>query len=273
MWQRHMDRRNALKVGMTYGVGMAIAALNWLQLLDGKQYAKADDIPWGYGQDNGPDRWGTASESYQTCTTGTKQSPIDLETAKAQSPELVHPANAPVFHYRSTPLLMSNTGHTIQVEGDGLSTLELDGERFKLLQLHFHHPSEHRLNGDRFPMEMHLVHGNPLGQLAVASVLLIEGQENSPLQPIWDSISRQKTVPMRMPGKRVNLAALIPGDRTLFRYQGSLTTPPCSEAVQWIVFKTPMELSAAQIAAFKAIFPLNARPIQPMNDRGLTLSG
>ena len=267
-----LNRRELLRFLGLHSAGLALASIitsiHWLQPFFGKNYAHAsDEIPWGYGQDNGPERWGTLSEPYQTCATGANQSPIDLQPANAQPSGLSQRSATPVFHYRPTPLIISNTGHTIQGEVDGLSTLELDGVRFKLLQFHFHHPSEHRLGGDRFPMEMHFVHKNEQGALAVVGLFLTEGAENKALKPVWKVMPQRRTKAVTIADVRVDLEQLLPSDRTLFRYQGSLTTPPCSELVQWLIFKTPLELSAEQVTAFKDIFSRNARPTQPINGR------
>lgn len=274
-----MNRRDLLKLVAIHGVGAIAPCLGMRPILGIGKANAAETIQWGYSTENGPETWSQLSESYQTCSTGTTQSPIDLDTDKktvqgqkqfpAQDPTL---APAPIFHYRPMDLTILNTGRTIQVKGDRHNFIELAGDRFTLQQLHFHHPSEHRLNGDRFPMEMHLVHKNEQGALAVLGLFLTEGTENDALKAVWDAMPRRTAKTVTSPGKRLDVEALLPRDRTFFRYRGSLTTPPCSEVVQWMIFKTPIELSTEQVAAFKAIFPLNARPVQPINNRWIVES-
>ena len=263
-----MHRRDLLKLVAIHGVGAIAPCLGIRPILGISKANAAETIQWGYGTKNGPESWSQLSESYQTCATGTTQSPIDLEADKtniqAQDPTF---APTPIFHYRPMDLTILNTGRTIQVKGNRHNFMELAGDRFTLQQLHFHHPSEHRLEGDRFPMEMHLVHKNEQGALAVLGLFLTEGAENNALKAVWNAMPRRMAKTVAPPDQRIDVEALLPRDRTLFRYIGSLTTPPCSEAVQWMMFKTPIELSAKQVTAFKALFPLNARPIQPINNR------
>jgi carbonic anhydrase len=140
------------------------------------------------------------------------------------------------------------------------SYLRIGQERYKLVQFHFHTPSEHRLHGEQFPMELHFVHRNALGELAVVGVFLREGAANPLIQQIWDAVSSEA-------GGQIDPEDLLPQNREYYRYAGSLTTPPCTEGVRWHVLTEPVELSAAQVDEFRAIFPLNARPIQPLNGR------
>lgn len=271
-----------LRLVTRYGIGTGIASIGWFYpSLGRKSKARAEDLPWGYGQDNGPKTWSRLSETYQACDTGATQSPIDLPTDDIAFSDVAPPEftqqqlTAPVFDYQAMPLNILNTGRTIQVNADGNSIMRLDGDRFTLQQFHVHHPSEHRLDGDRFPLELHFVHKNDQGNLAVVAVLLKEGAPNKTLDTIWkgmpqpSSAARGTSKVIGSNKARVDPMTLLPSDRTLFRYVGSLTTPPCSEQVQWLVFRQPMELSQQQIKTFEHIFPLNARPIQPIHRRTL----
>ena len=220
------------------------------------------DALWGYEGDHGPARWGSLDEAFSACAEGTEQSPIDLAGAAAGD----YPAVK--FHYGPRMSTVVNNGHTIQVNVDRGSGIVLDGIRFELLQFHFHHGSEHTVGGVQLPMEMHLVHRSDPGALAVVGVLLKEGAANATLAPIWERFPRQANWAAALP-EAVDAAALLPGPRRAWRYRGSLTTPPCTEGVSWIVMTEPVPLSAAQVAAFGAIFPRNFRPVQPLNRRTL----
>jgi len=217
---------------------------------------------WGYEGDRGPANWGSLDEAFNACATGAEQSPIDLVPGAAADSPTVE------FDYGPRIATVVNNGYTIQVNVDRGSGIVLDGVRYELLQFHFHHGSEHTVGGVRLPMEMHLVHRSDRGALAVVGVLLEEGAANAPLAPIWDRFPRQANWAVALP-EAVDAAALLPGPRTAWRYRGSLTTPPCTEGVSWIVMTEPVPLSAAQVAEFGAIYPRNFRPVRPLNQRTL----
>lgn len=219
---------------------------------------------WSYGGKTGPEAWGSLDDGYQACSVGTTQSPIDLTAAI--------PAEIPAADLDWTDLTgpVVNNGHTIQVNASAGSSLSLAGTRYDLLQFHFHHPSEHLIDGEALAMEVHFVHKSAAGNLAVVGVLFREGAENAALAPIWATMPRQAS---EGPQVTVSPAAFLPADRSQFRYAGSLTTPPCSEIVTWIAYKTPIEASRAQIEAFATLFPMNARPAQPLHRRFLLLGG
>jgi carbonic anhydrase len=222
--------------------------------------AGAEECHWSYDGSTGPgDWWKICSPKFCVCASGIRQSPIDLsDMARAELPLLS-------FRYRSTPLLVVNNGHTIEVPVGG-SELRVEGESYELLQFHFHTPSEHEIRGKGAPMELHFVHTNALGELAVVGVMLREGAANATLQKIWDLMPRSEGQALD-PKVRINPAALLPAGHAYARYAGSLTTPACAEGVRWYVLLDPVEVSAEQIAAFRTIFPHNARPLQPRNGR------
>lgn len=182
------------------------------------------------------------------------------------------------FHYPGRiTLSVTNNGHTIQANvPDGGGTLELGGVMFNLLQFHFHTPSEHTINGEHAPIEMHLVHKTPDGaQTAVVAVFILHGRENKELQKIWEDLPTEEGEQASVAG--FHLKKILPdGPRTSYRYMGSLTTPPCSEGVFWNLLATPITMSGAQIDKFQAVFsgeefPTgNARPIQPLLGRQVT---
>ena len=221
-----------------------------------------DTAPWGYEPDNGPARWGTLDPAFSACAVGVEQSPIDLTGGRSVDP-------APIeFDYRRARVAVENTGHTIQVNPEPGSGIVLDGVRYDLRQFHFHHGSEHTVAGVRLALEMHLVHRSQGGALAVAGVLFDEGEANGALAPVWAHLPFEPAAPIVVPGS-LDLAALLPACRTTWRYRGSLTTPPCTEGVAWVILTDPLTLSPAQVDALAAIYPNNYRPVQPLGKRVL----
>lgn len=222
----------------------------------------ADGAAWGYEPDNGPAVWGRLDPAYETCSLGGEQSPIDLSRARGARVDPVE------FGYRSSRSTVENTGHSIQVNPEPGNGIVVGGVRFELEQFHFHHDAEHTVEGVRLPLELHLVHRSEGGSLAVVGVLFREGPANRALAPVWSGLPVSAGPPRPVP-EAVDLPALLPEDRTSWRYAGSLTTPPCTEGVAWIVLTEPLTLSAAQIETFAAIFPNNYRPVQPLGRRVL----
>jgi carbonic anhydrase len=258
-----MERRKALKL---FAFTSASAAFG-LGASSLKSAMASNAVrSWGYIGEGAPEHWSELSSTYTTCRTGSQQSPIDLNNATSANLKTIE------INYKSIPLSILNTGRTIQVNVASGNSINLDGEKFELLQFHFHHPSEHTVEGKPYPMELHFVHANAKGELAVLGILLKEGMENAALMPVWKAMPDRKMDAKNIPGAQVDIAKLLPSDRKIFRYFGSLTTPPCSETVKWVVFQEPIEMSAMQIAQFKKIFPLNARPIQPLERRFLLRS-
>ncbi|MDX2229853.1 MAG: carbonic anhydrase family protein [Leptolyngbyaceae cyanobacterium bins.349] len=216
---------------------------------------------WGYRGDNSPEHWGELSPEFQLCQTGQQQTPINL------GPTTTIEAASLDIHYQPTPLAIANTGRTIQVNYQSGSFFTFKGDSFALLQFHFHHPSEHHFAGQAFDLEIHLVHRAPTGKLAVIGILAQAGALNSAIQPIWKAMPTQPLQDLRQATTLVNATDLLPRDRRFYEYQGSLTTPPCSEAVLWLIMAQPISLSVQQIQQFARLFPQNARPLQPLGDR------
>ncbi|MDQ7019594.1 MAG: carbonic anhydrase family protein [Robiginitomaculum sp.] len=214
---------------------------------------------WTYSGMNGPEHWGKLDQGYATCASGTQQSPIDLKEARM--------APLPPIEINWTPFLPTviNNGHTIKVDTDKQGSMILDGKTYTLLQFHFHHDSEHTINGRHYPLEAHFVHQAKDGSLGVLGVFFKEGNANPALQKIWN-IAPLDPGEMKAE-KRFKPGALLPRNRSYFRYEGSLTTPPCSEVVSWVVFDQPIEASKAQIDAFAGLYANNYRPVQPTNRR------
>ena len=218
---------------------------------------------WTYEGEEGPSRWGELDPSYAACGTGKSQSPIDVANATEQ--DLLNIS----FHYQPSAVNILNNGHTVQANYDPGSYIELDNTRYDVVQFHYHAPSEHTVDGESFPAELHIVHRNAEGNLAVVGILLRQGSENAAYQPFIDNLPAE-TTDVKEAGVTINAGDLLPSLGTTFRYSGSLTTPPCTEGVSWLLMTTPVELSAQQLAALDSLFEGgNNRPVQPINDRTL----
>jgi carbonic anhydrase len=216
---------------------------------------------WSYSGSDGPSNWGKLSTAYSLCKSGEQQSPINL-TAASQAELATLTAN-----YRSTPLVILNNGHTVQVNYAPGSTMEVGHSVYNLLQFHFHTPSENTVNGQAFPMEVHFVHKSRDGLLGVLAVMFKTGKKNIALQEIWNHLPKSAGGAQNISNVAVNGLDLLPTHKEYYRFVGSLTTPPCSEKVQWHVLKDSIEASSEQINAFTNIIGRNARPVQPLNVR------
>jgi carbonic anhydrase len=221
---------------------------------------------WSYDGATGPTHWAELDPANAACGVGGAQSPIDLSNAMrvAALPGL-DPA------YGATKVKITNNGHTFQVNVDKGSSLTIAGKRYDLQQFHFHTPSEHTIDGKSFPMELHFVHQAADKSLAVVGVMLTEGNPNVTLSKFWERLPKNPGDVDT--GVSIDLKDLLP--RALddyFTYSGSLTTPPCAETVRWIVLKQPIQLAKSQIAMFRSVFAMNARPTMPLGPRFLLSS-
>ncbi|MDX1351905.1 MAG: carbonic anhydrase family protein, partial [Thiomicrorhabdus sp.] len=176
------------------------------------------------------------------------------------------------IHYRDVPLKIVNNGHTLQVNYPLGSYIKLNEHRYELLQFHFHTPSEHQKDGFNYPMEMHLVHKDGEGNLAVMGVIFQEGEENPQIQTLLNNLPKEIGKEELRRGAGVNPVMFIPGNTEFYKYSGSLTTPPCTEGVYWMVFKHPIEASIEQIQQLNEVMGDNARPVQKINSRTLLKS-
>ncbi|HEX6883180.1 MAG TPA: carbonic anhydrase family protein [Planctomycetota bacterium] len=222
---------------------------------------------WSYTGNTGPEHWADLSPDYALARSGRRQSPVDIVTSK-----VVAQSAAPIAaSYQATSLEILNNGHTIEDDYHGGGTLTLDGRPYALAQFHFHSPSEHTVDGRHSAMELHLVHKDPAGKLAVIGVLIREGAAHPELAKLWQHLPAQAGRSEAVEGVLVDASKLLPAKRASYRYSGSLTTPPCSEDVSWFVLAEPIEASAEQIAAFRAVIQGNNRPTQPLNGRTIAL--
>ncbi len=223
--------------------------------------AEGQDAPhWTYEE---ADRWSELAAEFSACEVGVEQSPIDLSGAIG----LDLPNS--VMHYVPADATLIDNGHTVQVNVPAAGTLELDGKAYDFVQFHFHSPSEHTVEGDHWPMEWHFVHKAADGSLAVIGVLVEEGEAWPSFDTIIDSLTFQKNVEEDVYGQ-VDIATFLPELTAAYRYDGSLTTPPCSEGVAWSVLQGTITMSAEQMEAFTSRFEeANNRPVQPTNGREL----
>ena len=221
-----------------------------------------DDHPhWSYSGDNNPAHWGDLSPSFAACRQGKNQSPVDLATAVAKS------GNSVAVQYPPLAYTVENNGHTIQASPkEEVKPMKLGDQEYTFKQFHFHAPSEHTFDHKNFPMEAHFVHQNGQGDLAVLAVMFKEGAENPALTPLLaKSLKAGEKTEL---SDKLDIGALLPKEQSHFRLNGSLTTPPCSEGVSWVVFKTPVEASAGQLQAMATMIgKAKNRPVQPLNAR------
>jgi carbonic anhydrase len=220
---------------------------------------------WSYAGDDGPERWGDLDPSYELCKIGAAQSPVDLPAASARhGPGPLSPRWDPV------PLQLTNNGHAIQVDDAASSSFIVEGTTYRLVQFHFHSPSEHTMGGRRFGAEMHLVHKSEGGRLLVVAILFGIGAENASLAAVWKAMPAHPGPSASVPGVSIDLGSLLPKEPRYMRYDGSLTTPPCTEGVTWLVVEPDpsQQLSPEQIEALRASTqPTTNRPVQRLGSR------
>jgi len=221
---------------------------------------------WSYEGGTGPDKWGSLDAANGACSTGSQESPVDIaRPISARLPRLG-------IRWNKRPDTIVNNGHTIQLncaEGD---SLDVGNRSYALTQFHFHHPSEHLVDGKPFAMEAHFVHTAAAGGIAVVGVFIAPGKPNAAFKKIVSTMPVEEGPPV--PADRaIDPNTLLPARRAYYRYEGSLTTPPCSETVDWLVLADRVEVAAPDIARFAKLYPSNARPVQNRNRRFILSSG
>lgn len=257
------DSKRALLLPILATVAAAMGAQ--APSADYSHYVSPWKTPWDYQGPRGAEHWSALDPAYAICNAGKEQSPIDIRNPrKAQLPPLR-------FAYKSEPVrYVINNAHTIRVDyhdapGTG-SYLAIGNKRYQLTQFHFHHPSEESIDGKRYDMVLHLMHKASDGEVVGVAVFLKPGRANPAIQRILDHMPATEGQ-LAVPGVAVDPAGMLPRDMGYYMYMGSVTAPPCSENVRWLVLKTPVEVSAAQIKAFAQLYPDDARPPQPLNGR------
>ena len=218
---------------------------------------------WGYTGKEGPEHWAELSPAYALCGSGRNQSPVNLDQMiEAELPPIT-------FEYGGQVTEVVNNGHTIKANYAPGSAIKANGKTYELKQFHFHSPSENTIAGKSFPMEAHFVHAAKDGSLAVVAVMMETGEASPAIEKLW---SRMPQTPGRTATLKETVTAesLLPDDRDHYRFNGSLTTPPCTEGVLWLVMKKPITISEAQLKAFQKVMKHpNNRPVQPLNARAV----
>lgn len=226
----------------------------------------SEGVHWDYSEDKGPKHWGDLDKQFALCKVGKAQTPIDIITSKAKKTK-----QDVAFAYANNTKDIVNNGHTIQVNVDGgASSITFNGVVYELVQFHFHTPSENQIDGVKFPLEAHFVHKNDKGNLLVVGVLFNEGAENKAFEKVFKNLPQAAGKSKKL--EKVDISALLPESKAYYEFMGSLTTPPCSENVQWVVLKTQLEASKKQIGSLEAILHNNARDIQPLGKRVVKVS-
>ena len=216
---------------------------------------------WSYEGNGDPKHWGSLDPAFATCKMGHSQSPIDIIHPKlADLPELK-------IAYEAVPLSIINNGHTIMINYAPGSTLTVGNKTYTLKQFHFHHPSEEHVNGKGFDMVAHLVHSDSEGHLVVLAILFKVGAFNPTLEILWKNIPPELDKAIESSTVSVNVEGLLPRQYGYYTYNGSLTTPPCTEGVTWYVLRSTSTLSGEQLATITKLYPHDNRPIQKLNHR------
>jgi len=227
-------------------------------------YSSGKGASWGYNGSTGPSKWGSLSSEYAICKNGKNQSPINIKKSSASDAKKLE------LDYKDDNIDLINNGHTLQANIKNASIVRINSEEYRLVQFHFHTPSENQIDGKVYPLEIHLVHKNKNGGLAVIGVMFEEGKENSVLNSLLDGAPAKAGETYTSGNIVINPSGILPSDGKYYHFQGSLTTPPCSEGVEWFVLKSASTISKSQIAAFLKMFGENARPVQPLNNRIIT---
>lgn len=221
----------------------------------------AHSAHWDYSNEKGPKHWGDLDKGFALCKIGKQQTPINIISSKTQAGTYGLKLN-----YTKNTQDIVNNGHTIQVNvAPSASTLTFNDTAYELVQFHFHTPSENQIDSVSYPLEVHFVHKNAAGNLLVVAVLFEEGQENKVLKKIVENLPQSINKPNKF--QKFNMNDLLPANKSYYEFIGSLTTPPCSENVQWVVMKNQLNISKKQLESFQAVLHENARNIQPLNKR------
>lgn len=221
----------------------------------------AEHAHWGYEGQEDPAHWGKLSPDFSLCETGKNQSPVNIQGALKTH----HGQLELAFQLGKQQIV--NNGHTIQVNVSAGNTLKLDDDTFTLQQFHFHAPSENEIDGKQFPLEAHFVYKDKEGALAVLALMFQEGKADAQLANAWQQMPTAVDQ-IAVLNKPIDIKAFLPKQFNFYRFSGSLTTPPCSEGVSWLVLDQPVSASAEQITQFRsAVHHTNNRPVQPLNGR------
>ncbi len=252
-------KSNKLAIATIVALGLQVVACN--HETDHDTQKGHDSAHWSYEGKTGPTHWASLSEENALCGTGTQQSPIDI--TESTTSDL-----APLtFNYSPIPLSIENNGHTIKVGADTAGLLKIGDDEYQLLQFHSHSPSEGAINGERADMVVHMVHKNTKDQLAVVAVFFKVGETANPvIDALW-KVTPKTAGKAQQHETQIDIKQLLPDDLNYYTFDGSLTTPPCSEGVRWVILKQTVSISAEQLTQYQTLYPHNARPLQALNDR------
>ncbi len=216
---------------------------------------------WGYQKTNGPAHWSEINPDYALCQSGKNQSPVNI-SGFIKAP---HKSLKPIYHSKVNEII--NNGHTIQINMQAGSKIKIDNNDFNLKQFHFHSPSENTINGKSYPLEGHFVHADENNNLAVLAVMFENGDKNSALEELWQHMPMNSGEHQNLTNN-ITASSLLPKNLDYYQFNGSLTTPPCSEGVRWFVLKNSIKVSKQQVSQFhKTIHHANNRPVQSINAR------
>ncbi|HEX3471928.1 MAG TPA: carbonic anhydrase family protein [Silvibacterium sp.] len=248
-----------MRIPRYFAFVLTVLAVGWNHPASTQQHQPGHE--WGYDGSEGPKNWGDLNPKFAPCKTGHRQSPIDIRNArKADLPAIE-------FMYKTSPLDIIDNGHTIMLNYAPGSFIRVGSTQYQLKQFHFHRPSEEKINGRTYDMVVHLVHANQEGNLAVVAVLLQQGTDNQLVRELWNALPAEKDKEEMHQNIRIDVNGILPADKGYYTFQGSLTTPPCSEGVTWFVLKQPVTVSEAEIAQFSRLYRDDARPTQPAYGR------
>ena len=226
--------------------------------------AAQESVEWSYEGPTGPANWGSLSPAFRTCGEGSRQSPIDLREPVRRPAELIRTA------YTPSAVTQMNNGETVEVRSDLAQTLFVGDKPYSLVQFHFHSPAEHPVAGAVKPLEIHFVHQAADGERAVLGALVRAGRENAEFGLLAEAFPQLAGEVARVETP-IDLQRLLPASRRAYRYPGSLTTPPCTEGIRWMVLAKPIQISEHQLEKLRETVEGNARPAQPLNGRPLIL--
>ena len=231
---------------------------------DQKSHGTTNTLHWSYEGETGVTHWSSLAKECTVCGNGKRQSPINITNSiTTDLPPLE-------FNYSPIPLTIQNNGHTIKIMADKAGSLTIGDDTYQLLQFHTHAPSESAINGKRADMVIHMVHKKAQEklELAVVSVYLETAKTANPLiDTLWKVMPTKSGAPQHHDDVEIDINQLLPNEKSYYTFEGSLTTPPCTEGVKWIILKQPVSISADQLAQYHAVYPKNARPLQPLNGR------
>lgn len=251
-------------------LALILASLTLLALPVDKTYSSQFEThtEWSYQGKTGLDYWGSLDPSFIECEKGVSQSPININTSNVIGKSDLENIRV---DYSNSDFTIINKKLTLEIlPNDGSNSIYIGDVEYVLGQLHFHYPSEHELNGKKFPAEIHFVHQNHQGQFAVFGLFVKQGKENKVIQKFFHQLSKEVDQKKDIEGT-INIESLLPERREYFRYEGSLTTPPCSENVKWLVLNHSIEMSAEQLNELQKLFPTNSRPVQSIGKRKITI--